>query len=173
MNYFKLLNLPESYSLDKNVLAQRYELLQRMTHPDKFASASEQEKSVYLQKNADVNEAERVLSSDVMRGEHLLDVRGAELASDQDTISDSDFLTQQMDLRERLASASNEAEIEALNRDIGELRADYVDRIIMRMNANNSDGNRKAAIELNKLKFVIKLSEEVKQRKRSLLNADK
>lgn len=170
MNYFALFNLPEEYSLNTELLEQRYQLLQRMTHPDKFASASVQEKRIYMQKNAEVNDGFRVLGSDVLRGEHLLSVRGTKLASEQETIGDTSFLMQQMDLRESLAGASSRADIEVLSREISEMLTDSISIVSSHISKNASNENSLAAIELNKLKFLKKLAEEIKQRLRSIPN---
>lgn len=170
MNYFALFNLPEEYSLNAELLDQRFQLLQRITHPDKYANASDQEKRMYLQKNAEVNDAYHVLSSDVKRGEHLLEVRGTQLASEQETIGDTVFLMEQMELREQLADATNAVEIDTLTREISVLRETYKKHITELINNNTNEDNKVAAIELNKLKFLIKLADEAKHRKRTLSN---
>ena len=170
MNYFALFSLPEQYGIDLEALEQRYQLLQRMTHPDKFASASEQEKRMYMQKNAQVNDGFHVLRSDVLRGEHLLEIRGTELANEQETIGDTAFLMQQMELRESLASMSSDADFERFNREISEMLDDYIQRISLHISKNDANENKLAAIELNKLKFLKKLADEAKQRQRSFSN---
>ena len=166
MNYFSLFSLTENFVIDQTLLDQRYQLLQKITHPDKHASASDQQKRLYMQKNAQVNDGYHVLCDLVSRGEHLLEVRGLELASEQETIGDTAFLMQQMDLRESLASVDSPESCEALLREITEMLADYTDRISLLLQAENDDENKLAAIELNKLKFLQKLETEAKQTQR-------
>lgn len=165
MNYFTLFSLPEQYDINVDMLRQRYELLQRVTHPDKYASASDQEKRMYMQKNAEVNDGFHVLNSPVLRGEHLLSVRNIPLANEQDTIGDTDFLMQQMELREELASAQTVEDFLRLERSVSEMHADYIDRINLLLHANEEDKSKQAGIELSKLKFLIKLASEVKSNK--------
>jgi molecular chaperone HscB len=43
MNYFELYNLPEQFAIDLVKLKEHYQTLQKLTHPDRFASASEQQ----------------------------------------------------------------------------------------------------------------------------------
>lgn len=165
MNYFALFNLPEQFVIDTGVLEQRYQLLHRLSHPDKFTSGTDKDKQ--KQKNAEVNDAYQVLKSSVSRGEHLLSVRQVEPASDEETISDAVFLTQLMELREILASANSKAELEQLKRDASDISADYIDRISVYLNNNSAQDNKLASIEINKLKFLNKLRNEIKQRQES------
>ena len=164
MNYFTLFSMPEQFDISIEVLKQRYELLQRVTHPDKYASASGQEKRIYMQKNAQVNDGYHVLSSPVLRGEHLLLIRDIPLANEQDTIGDTEFLMQQMDLREELASANSKEELNALENSVMALQADFIDSINKLLHENTQEKGLQAGIELSKLKFLIKLASEVKAR---------
>ena len=168
MNYFSLFGMPVKFDINSEMLEQKYQILQRITHPDKYAGASEQEQRLYLQKNTEINDAYHVLSSVILRGEHLLDVRNVPRASEQETIGDTEFLMQQMDLREQLASAYEEVEFEILRRTIRDSIADYHDRISMLLNENTDKSNAQAAIELNKLKFLVKLSVETKEREKHI-----
>lgn len=71
MNYFSLFDIDEQYQINLVSLEQRYKTLQRLTHPDRFANAAEQEQRMYMQKNAQINDGFHVLSDMVLRGEHL------------------------------------------------------------------------------------------------------
>lgn len=168
MNYFSLFSLPAKFDINLEMLEQKYQILQGITHPDKFANASMQEQRMYLQKNTEVNDAYHVLSSPILRGEHLLDVRNVPRASEQETIGDTEFLMQQMELREQLASARKPEEFEMLKRKITESVADYKDQITLLLNENTEQSNAAAALELNKLKFVVKLSKEIKERQKHI-----
>ena len=92
MNYFELFNIPVFFDVDLSLLPQTYQQLQRLTHPDKFASGSEQEKLLAVQKNSQVNDAYSVLKSPLSRAEYLLSLRGIDLKHEQQTIKDSAFL---------------------------------------------------------------------------------
>ena len=54
-NYFELFNLPISFEIDTEYLAQHYRDLQRAIHPDKFAGAPEHERLLALQQAAHIN----------------------------------------------------------------------------------------------------------------------
>ena len=170
MNYFALFELPEQYDISVDVLTQRYRTLQSMTQSGRFAGASEQEKRLNMQKNVQVNDGYRVLSDDIARGEHLIEVRGTELPHEQELIGDNAFLMELMDLRESLASANEVVEFEQLNRTIAEMIADYRDRINILLIKNDRVADFEAGIELGKLKFMRKLASETKAREQKFLN---
>jgi molecular chaperone HscB len=101
-NYFELFNLPESFVLDSGKLTEQYRELQQKVHPDRFASASEQERRLSMQLATRINEAFRVLKDPLERARYLLQVKGIEWDDDQATVNDTAFLMEQMELREAL-----------------------------------------------------------------------
>lgn len=161
MNYFELYNLPEQFEIDLDKLKQHYQTLQKLTHPDRFATASEQQKRMYLTKNSQVNDGYTVLKSAISRGEHLLQVRGVELASEQDTVGDVEFLMEQMEWRESLDDADSIIELEQLVADNHQVLAQQETSISGLLSVNTDQDNQAAAQELRKMKFMIKLADEI------------
>lgn len=103
-DYFTLFGLPVDYRLDRQKLSERYRLLQQQYHPDRFASASEQERRISLQMASRVNEGNRVLRDPIERARYLLEQAGVDLGTDGETLRDGAFLMEQMELREELES---------------------------------------------------------------------
>lgn len=103
-NYFALFGLPVTYAVDRGVLDQRYRELQRLVHPDRFASAPDQERRVAMQQATRINEAYRVLKDALARGRYLLELRGHRFDDERNTHQDSAFLMEQIELREDLAA---------------------------------------------------------------------
>jgi molecular chaperone HscB len=101
-NHFELFGLPVAFDIDADDLASRYRELQRRVHPDKFASASDQERRLSLQMTAQVNEAFQTLKDPVRRGRYLLSLRGVDIDAETDTAMDPAFLMEQMEWREGL-----------------------------------------------------------------------
>ncbi|MFT7260381.1 MAG: molecular chaperone HscB [Glaciecola sp.] len=161
MNYFELYNLPEQFAIDLIKLKEHYQTLQKLTHPDRFATASEQQKRLYLTKNSQVNDAYSVLKFPVSRGEHLLIVRGVELPSEQDTVGDVEFLMEQMDWRESLEDASTEDALEKLVTDNFDVLVAQEKVIGDLLSHNTDEDNQAAAQELAKMKFMLKLANEI------------
>ncbi len=161
MNYFELYNLPAQFEIDLDKLKQHYQTLQKLTHPDKFASASEQQKRMYLTKNSQVNDAYSVLRMPVARGEHLLELRGIELANEQDTVGDVGFLMEQMEWREALEDADSIKVLEQLVADNHKTIQKQEYEIAQLLLKNTESDNHEAAQELRKMKFMIKLASEI------------
>lgn len=161
MNYFELYNLPEQFEIDLGKLKQHYQTLQKLTHPDRFASASEQQKRMVLTKNAQISDAYSVLQSPISRGEHLLEIRGVELASEQDTVGDVEFLMAQMEWREALEDADSIAALEQLLGDNQDVLLKQENMISQLLSNNSEQDNQSAAQELRKMKFMIKLASEI------------
>ena len=104
-DYFELFGLPLSYEVDRDQLAQQYRELQQQYHPDRYASASDQERRLSLQMASRVNEGNRVLRDPVARARYLLEQMGVDLGTDSQTVRDPEFLMEQMELRESLEAA--------------------------------------------------------------------
>ncbi len=111
-NYFELFSLPTQYEVDREKLATQYRELQQQFHPDRFASATDQDRRLALQMASRINEAERVLRDPIARARYLLELQGIELGSDSETVRDPEFLMEQMELREQLEAAESAADPE-------------------------------------------------------------
>ncbi|MEN8175385.1 MAG: Fe-S protein assembly co-chaperone HscB [Pseudomonadota bacterium] len=105
-NYFELFGLPVTYVIDGDSLRDRYRELQRALHPDRFASASQQEQRISLQASTRVNGAFETLKDPLRRAEYLLGLHGVDLGSGEETTQDAEFLMEQIELREELAAIS-------------------------------------------------------------------
>jgi len=119
-NHFELFGLSPSYGLDKGVLEKAYREIQAEIHPDRFAHAGDAERRASLQWTTRVNEAYRTLKDPVQRGRHLLELHGVDVAFETNTQMPTDFLMQQLELREELESATGGKDAPRLDR----LRAD-------------------------------------------------
>lgn len=118
--YFALFDLPERFDLDQNALKARYRDLQRLYHPDKFASGHAVDRRVAEQFSGRINEAYATLTSPVRRAEYLLVLKGVE-RNEAETVKDVDFLHQQMELREDLEDVVNEQQCDVFKRKIKHL----------------------------------------------------
>jgi molecular chaperone HscB len=121
-DFFRLFSLPERYRLTRAALDAQYRELQRLVHPDRFASAGERERRLSMQQAAHINEAYETLRDPLRRGRYLLELRGQAGGDDQATHQDPEFLMQQMALREALAAVREQADplaaLDGLARDI-------------------------------------------------------
>jgi len=105
-DYFDLFGLPVSYNVEIDKLAQCYRELQHSIHPDKFTTSSSQERRLSLQVTAQVNEAFQTLKNPMSRAKYLLGLRGIN-PDQRDIAMNPEFLSEQIELRERLSEISS------------------------------------------------------------------
>jgi molecular chaperone HscB len=165
MNYFELFNLSTDFQIDLTGLSQTYQTLQKLTHPDKFATGSGREKLLAVQKNAQVNDAYQTLKSPLLRAEYLLELRGIELKHEHQTMQDPTFLMQQMEWREQLEMIDPNADplnaLETLDKEIQQHYQSQLQLLQTMLNDDNEQANLSAANEVRKLKFLHKLRNEI------------
>ena len=106
-SHFELFGLAPAYALDGEALERSYREIQSQVHPDRFAHAGDAERRASLQWTTRVNEAYRVLKNPVQRAKHLLELRGVDVGFETNTRMPSDFLMQQLELREELERAKS------------------------------------------------------------------
>src|SRR6185369_14059294 len=105
-SHFELFGLPVAFGLDQEALEKAYREIQAQVHPDRFAHAGDAERRASLQWTTRVNEAYRTLKDPVQRGRHLLELHGVDVAFETNTQMPTDFLMQQLELREELEAAT-------------------------------------------------------------------
>lgn len=106
-NYFELFELQAVFDIEVTELDQRFQQLQRVLHPDKFASASDAERRWSVQAASRVNEAYQTLKQPLKRANYMLELQGLMLNEETDTQMDPMFLMEQMELREALGDVES------------------------------------------------------------------
>ena len=106
-NYFVLFGLPETYELNSKKLRVAYTALQSQYHPDRFATSTNAEKNEALQASSYLNHAIETLKSSAKRSTYLLELKGISVPDHANLCNDTEFLMEQLHLRERLESAFN------------------------------------------------------------------
>ena len=101
-NYFELFDLAVSCEIDSQLLREKFMLLQRQYHPDRFASSSDTDRRLAVQIAAHINGAHQTLDSPLKRAEYCLQLAGLSTDSETDAKMEPAFLMQQMELRETL-----------------------------------------------------------------------
>ena len=164
MNYFELFSISESYTVDIDVITDNYRLLQKQYHPDRFATATESEKLVVVQKSAQINDAYTTLKHPVSRAEYILKLRGLDIQHETQTLQDPSFLMQQMEFRERLEdisamSDSFDAVVE-FEQELESEISSFKNKLSCYIEADENDA---AANTIRKLKFMYKLVAELER----------
>ncbi len=171
MNYFELFDLSPRFELDSARLAERYRLLQRQFHPDKFAAAPETERLQAMRQAAEINAAFNTLKDPLGRAEYLLALHGHDIRGEQQTLQDPEFLMQQMSWREELAELRDASDVEAAMAAfagrVQQEQARQLARIGERLEAGDY---AEAAGQVRRLKFIVKLQDELERIEDSLLD---
>lgn len=172
-NYFEIFGLPETYRVDLSEITQRYRELQQKLHPDRYASASDQERRLSVQMAAQVNEAFQTLKDPVRRGRYLLQLRGIDTGEESDTAMNPAFLMQQMELREALdevrQSDSPLMQLDSLESEVSNAFDSRVDHLGDCFTVED-EGSLKTAREIvRELQFLQKLRAEIEQLEEDLI----
>ena len=109
-NYFELFGLPVSFDVDTAGLTEHYRELQRVVHPDRYASGTEQERRLSMQGATFLNEALDTLRDPLKRAHYLLRLKGVDPDQSQNQPMDPAFLMEQMELREELSELRGQSD---------------------------------------------------------------
>ncbi|QMV13512.1 Co-chaperone protein HscB [Vibrio spartinae] len=170
MNYFELFGLPTQFDLDGSLLSSQYRALQKTFHPDNFATASERERLVAVQKASEINDAYQTLKNEIRRAEYLLMLHGIELRGEQQTMQDPEFLMEQMLLREELETLESVADAQEQLLDFeGKVSKMYKIQLTTLKEQLAQSHWESAADTVRKLKFIAKLRNEIERAEEKLL----
>jgi molecular chaperone HscB len=161
-NHFELFGLAPVFGLDKEMLEKAYREIQSRVHPDRFAHAGDAERRASLQWTTRVNEAYRTLKDPVQRAKHILELQGIDVGFETDTQMPTDFLLQQLELREELEAAASKKDAAGLDamrarlrRQKSLLEAEIGDAIDLKRDFEGAAG------QVRKLMFLHRLDEEI------------
>jgi molecular chaperone HscB len=161
-DYFALFGLPARYRFDPADLDAAYRNLQSEVHPDKFASAGDDERRLALQSSSRVNEAYHALKNPVERAGYLLRLRGIDALAETDTALPADFLEEQLETREAVAdaiAARNVPMLAALRDDVEARAADLEQTLAADLDLPATPDE--ARVNLRKLKFLSKVASDI------------
>ncbi len=165
-NYFELFNLTAVYDLDREALTQRYREMQGTVHPDRFVNATARERRMSVQLTALINEAYRVLKAPLSRAKYLLQLRGVDI-DESTTTHDIAFLTEQMELRERLAGLRHSDNIESELMRLGDLLQQRLAGLQRTLQCAFEDNVPEALTRAHRLydemQFISRLNEELNE----------
>ena len=109
-SYFELFGQDLRFDVDIKQLHSEQHRLQSIFHPDRFVTASEQEKRLSVQQASWINEAFETLSNPVKRARYMLELSGLELNDESETTSDTAFLIEQISIREEIDECRSDAD---------------------------------------------------------------
>ncbi|MGR5207750.1 co-chaperone HscB [Vibrio sp. PNB23_22_7] len=162
MNHFELFGLPSQFTLDGSLLSSQFLELQKRFHPDNFATASERDRLMAVQKAAQINDAYQVLKQPISRAEYILAENGIEIHGEQQTMQDPMFLMEQMELREELEEIADSSDPESALFDFDAKVSKMYKQHLANVEQELDNGLwAEAADCVRKLKFIAKLKNEI------------
>jgi molecular chaperone HscB len=160
LNFFTLLNLPETFDIDLEKLDQNYQNIQKEIHPDRFATSNNETKLESIKKTAQANNAYQTLKSPIRRAEYLLLLEGIHIDDEKYTAVPQDFLMQQMEWREELEShKQNKVALGKLAQDIQKNKHAMI-KELPKLFENKSNLNEAAKIT-RELNFIEKIEQHI------------
>ena len=159
---FELFALPERFAQDSPAIEARWKQLQREVHPDKFAAQGPSAQRVAMQWSVRVNEAYKRLRDPLQRAAYLCERRGAPINAESNTAMPGDFLIEQMAWREALEEAQSEDELDILQKNLEQARADTLKRIEALL--DDSHDTPAAAQQVRALMFIERFAHDVEAR---------
>ena len=128
-NAFQIFNMPVSFKIDEAELGQKYFQIQKMVHPDRFASASEAEKRNAQQWSTRLNDAYSVLKDPIQRAKLVCALLGSPVDEESSGSINEEFLMDQLIRREEISTAkeaNDETRLKKLKEEISGEKEDLL-----------------------------------------------
>lgn len=161
-NDFFLFGLLERFELDRTDLDRRWRELQAKVHPDKFAAEGAAAQRVAMQWSVRINEAYKRLRDPMSRAAYLCELRGARIEAERNTAMPPAFLMQQMQWREALDDAVDQADVQALDAEVSHA-AQQLTAHIQDLLDHQNDATQ-AAAQVRALMFIHKFRRDLADR---------
>ena len=162
-NHFELFQLPAIFDIDMTALDSAYREVQGRVHPDRFVNATDAEKRVAMQWATRANEAYQTLRNPQKRAQYLCELNGVDLQTESNTAMPTDFLMEQMELREALDDARDAKDPAALDELDARVRADRKARLSGVGKLLDAGDYRRAAQGVRALMFLDRFNDDVQR----------
>ncbi|WP_353234711.1 Fe-S protein assembly co-chaperone HscB [Diaphorobacter ruginosibacter] len=163
---FELFGVPRQFAQDGNVLAARWKDLQREAHPDRFSAQGAAAQRVAMQWSVRINEAYQRLKDPLRRAAYLCELNGAPIGAEDNTAMPAAFLMQQMEWREALDDARDEAAIDDLEGMVSAERRGALARCAEFIDEKQDYAG--AARQVRALMFIARFARDVDLRREQL-----
>jgi len=163
---FKLFGLSERFALDAALLDQRWRELQAKVHPDRFATDGAAAQRIAMQWAVRVNQGYQRLKDPLKRAAYLCERRGIRIDAERNTAMPRAFLVQQMEWREALDEARDEATTLALSEQVARPERDALQRLQSLLDEQNDSAA--AAEQVRALMFVARFRQDIDKRLEAL-----
>ncbi|XP_030074221.1 iron-sulfur cluster co-chaperone protein HscB [Microcaecilia unicolor] len=160
-DYFDIMDCDRSFNIDIQKLQQEFRDLQRSLHPDYYSQKSQKERELSEKQSSLVNKAYKTLLTPLSRGLYMLKLNGIELEEGTDSAMEARFLTEIMEMNEKLAEAHTEAEVQ----DIGDFVEAKLEELTEDVGKAFVKGDlQEAKMLLSKMQYFSNLVDKVKEK---------
>ncbi|XP_012709871.2 iron-sulfur cluster co-chaperone protein HscB isoform X1 [Fundulus heteroclitus] len=160
-SYFRIMDCDYTFTLDTQKLQTRYLQLQRTLHPDNFTQKSVKEQEYSESQSALVSKAYKTLLKPLSRGLYMLELEGMHLKEGTDSVAESHFLMELMEINEALDEAQTPEQVSKIGQDTKGKLADLTEQI----DAALHQGELGTAKELlTQMKYYANIEEKVKEK---------
>ncbi|KAM9810589.1 iron-sulfur cluster co-chaperone protein HscB [Neosynchiropus ocellatus] len=161
LNYFKIMDCEQTFTLNTQKLQKTYLQLQRLLHPDNFSQKSQKEQEFSEHQSALVNKAYNTLLKPLSRGLYMLELQGMHIEEGTDSAADSGFLMELMEINEAL----DEARTPDVAGQIGKEMKGKLAGLTEKIDAALRKGEFQAAKQLLvQMKYFANIEEKVKEK---------
>lgn len=161
-DYFALFQIKPQFKIDRQALESAYLTVQKQVHPDLHAGGSEAEKRVSMQMATLANSAYRTLMNPIQRGLYLCAKNGVDPQLETNTTMPATFLMQQMEWRETLDEArDNASKLEELYAQVEKTKKEVL--LEVEQAIDGQQNFEVAAQKLRALLFIDKFSVELEE----------
>lgn len=165
-DHFQRLGLPRGFEIDTAALETSYFRMQRLLHPDRFATRTPKEKTLSQQQATSLNDAYETLKDPLDRAVYLAHLKGLDVLKEGcNTLSDPVILMEAMEMREALAEAETADDLSAMTKHTQGEIADCESELSDAFAADDLD---KAAALITRLKYLRKLADDTRARRAEL-----
>lgn len=160
-NFFELFQLPITLPVDLIRLNLHYQQLQKKYHPDNYANVADSEKAEIMQKSATINVAYQILKDPIKAAEYRVSLEHIDIDDENQTIRDTEFLTEQFVLREQLDDIEQAKDWKALDHFYDDMNDKQQEVYVQLLdNINHSDWQT-AKKQLYRLRYLTRLLEQI------------
>ena len=163
---FELFGVPRQFAQDANALAARWKDLQREAHPDRFSAQGAAAQRVAMQWSVRINEAYQRLKDPLKRASYLCELNGVSIGAEDNTAMPAAFLMQQMEWREALDDADDEAALDALEDMVQAARREALGQCAQLL--DDKHDYAAAAQKIRALMFIARFAHDVDGRREQL-----
>ena len=160
-NEFKIFGVQEKFDLNLEELEEKYLKLQKLFHPDKYSTFSEQEIKLSTSHSSLINDAYQKLCDNNSKTELLLKVKGYGVLLENRSVNNSDILEQIMDIQNECLEATN---LESKKKVLKNLNS----VILVSLNDLKSSFAEKKYEEANKINIKLSYLEKMKKNLRNI-----